>query len=144
MSNYKDLEKKKATTGAWHAAHRERENARSRAWKAAHPEKHKANTKAWQVRNGDKMTAHQRKRRACKLHAPVNDFTRAQWEMLKAQFKWSCAYCGIKPKRLTVDHLTPLTKGGSHTLSNIVPACHVCNSKKGDRGPLRPVQPLLC
>ena len=42
-----------------------------------------------------------------------------------------------------MDHLTPLSKGGSHTVSNIVPACRPCNSRKGVKEVLRPVQPLL-
>ena len=40
-------------------------------------------------------------------------------------------------------YLTPLFKGGSHTFSNIVPACGRCNSSKGTNPPPVPVQPLL-
>ena len=46
-------------------------------------------------------------------------------------------------KRLTMDHITPISKGGAHTASNIVPACQSCNSKKNNRAPLKPVQPIL-
>jgi 5-methylcytosine-specific restriction endonuclease McrA len=72
-----------------------------------------------------------------------NDLTRAQWEVIKASYKFRCAYCGCKPKRLTRDHIIPLALGGEHTMSNIVPACGPCNSKKWIKGPLVPVQPLL-
>ena len=30
------------------------------------------------------------------------------------------------------DHLTPVSRGGSDTIDNIVPACFLCNRKKGD------------
>jgi 5-methylcytosine-specific restriction endonuclease McrA len=54
-----------------------------------------------------------------------------------------CVYCGRKMQRLTQDHITPLSRGGNHTKSNIVPACRSCNSKKGTGEPLVPVQPML-
>jgi 5-methylcytosine-specific restriction endonuclease McrA len=33
---------------------------------------------------------------------------------------------------MTVDHKTPLSKGGKNTGSNYVLACFDCNQKKGD------------
>lgn len=40
-----------------------------------------------------------------------------------------CAWCG-KPAT-TADHLIELDRGGSHDLTNLVPACSQCNSKRG-------------
>jgi 5-methylcytosine-specific restriction endonuclease McrA len=31
----------------------------------------------------------------------------------------------------TVDHLVPIALGGSHDLSNLVPACGTCNYRRG-------------
>ena len=63
---------------------------------------------------------------------------------LQLAFDHRCAYCDRRRKgRLTQDHVTPLSKGGSHTASNIVPACASCNSRKHTGPPLRPVQPML-
>lgn len=42
---------------------------------------------------------------------------------------YACAYCGALAKHL--DHVHPLSKGGSDTESNIVPACQRCNLSKG-------------
>jgi len=39
-----------------------------------------------------------------------------------------CVYCGAPAT--TVDHVTPLAKGGRHAVSNLVPACQPCNSSK--------------
>ncbi len=83
------------------------------------------------------------RRRARKLQVPVNDLTGIQWLAIKAHYGNRCVYCGRKMQRLTQDHITPLSKGGSHTLSNVVPACQRCNSKKGVKSPLIPIQPLL-
>lgn len=60
--------------------------------------------------------------------------TATEWEAIKKQFKNSCAYCGIPESaslKLTRDHFIPVAKAGKHTKDNIVPACQVCNSRKG-------------
>lgn len=48
-----------------------------------------------------------------------------------------CVYCGLthftSTNFLTVDHIIPLTQGGSSGYDNIVPACWECNSKKGNK-----------
>ncbi|MEB3212837.1 MAG: HNH endonuclease [Leptolyngbyaceae bacterium] len=43
-----------------------------------------------------------------------------------------CQYCG-KTRSLTLDHVIPRSKGGTHTWDNVVAACEICNSRKGDR-----------
>jgi 5-methylcytosine-specific restriction endonuclease McrA len=44
-----------------------------------------------------------------------------------------CAYCG-SGSSLTLDHITPLSKGGTHTTDNLVLACSACNSSKYNNG----------
>ncbi len=29
-----------------------------------------------------------------------------------------------------MDHILPLSRGGSHSIDNVVPACHTCNRSK--------------
>lgn len=57
--------------------------------------------------------------------------TVAQWREIKDRFGHACAYCNRKMERLEMDHVIPLSKGGTHTATNIVPACRTCNAKKG-------------
>jgi 5-methylcytosine-specific restriction endonuclease McrA len=45
---------------------------------------------------------------------------------------YTCYYCGITTAN-TVDHLTPLHKGGTDELSNLVTACKHCNYSKGSK-----------
>ena len=49
-----------------------------------------------------------------------------------AEFDNCCAYCGKQHKAmdLEIEHFVPISKGGTHVLSNIVPACKPCNSSK--------------
>ena len=57
-----------------------------------------------------------------------------EWKEAMLFFGGECCYCGCTPKRnqrLTRDHLLPISKGGTTTQDNIVPACSSCNSSKG-------------
>ncbi|HKQ60895.1 MAG TPA: HNH endonuclease [Candidatus Polarisedimenticolaceae bacterium] len=51
--------------------------------------------------------------------------------------KSRCQYCGrVFPQReLNLDHVVPLSKGGSSTWDNVVCACIRCNTRKGSRTP---------
>lgn len=42
-----------------------------------------------------------------------------------------CQYCGTT-KNLTLDHVMPKSRGGTHTWDNVVAACSSCNCRKGD------------
>jgi 5-methylcytosine-specific restriction endonuclease McrA len=46
---------------------------------------------------------------------------------------YTCQYCGLQTGDLTVDHITPRSKGGEHTWTNVVAACRPCNHRKGDK-----------
>lgn len=47
----------------------------------------------------------------------------------------TCAYCGRKPKALTLDHVIPSSRGGKTDFDNCVACCASCNSRKGARTP---------
>jgi len=54
-----------------------------------------------------------------------------------ATFNDCCAYCGKLESfdTLHIDHFMPVAKGGTHVLSNLVPACKACNYSKRDHHP---------
>ncbi len=47
----------------------------------------------------------------------------------------ACQYCGKKasPSELTLDHITPRSRGGKTRWENLVACCRRCNSRKGDQ-----------
>ena len=51
--------------------------------------------------------------------------------------RFQCQYCGRKValKELTLDHVVPRFRGGSHTWENLVSACRGCNHRKAGRTP---------
>ncbi len=47
----------------------------------------------------------------------------------------SCAYCELQlaKEEITLDHATPLSRGGTHSIDNLVICCSNCNSLKGTK-----------
>lgn len=72
-----------------------------------------------------------------KRGAGVITLTAYEWQEVLNHFGNSCAYCGTQSERLEIDHYIPLSKGGTHTQDNVVPACRSCNAKKHAGKPLR-------
>ena len=46
---------------------------------------------------------------------------------------YTCQYCGIRSRDLTLDHVVPRQRGGKHTWENLVSACSSCNHRKGNK-----------
>lgn len=46
--------------------------------------------------------------------------------------KGLCYYCkkSVSPKKLTMDHIVPISRGGMSTKGNVVPCCKTCNTRK--------------
>ena len=57
---------------------------------------------------------------------------------------YTCQYCGAQPgkEELTIDHVLPRSRGGTHTWDNVVTACGPCNRRKGNRTPEEAGMPL--
>lgn len=46
-----------------------------------------------------------------------------------------CFWCDTYTEKIHLDHITPLAKGGKHTINNLVVSCPECNFKKGAKDP---------
>lgn len=49
-----------------------------------------------------------------------------------ASNNWACAYCGSN-QDLEIDHIVPLSRGGTEDRSNLQTLCASCNKKKGTK-----------
>lgn len=54
-----------------------------------------------------------------------------------ARDNYTCQYCGVRGRDLTIDHVVPRWVGGPHTWDNLVACCRRCNLKKGDKTPVQ-------
>jgi 5-methylcytosine-specific restriction endonuclease McrA len=144
LYNRNNLERSREYGKRNYANHREQALAKQTARNAQRREELRHYAKEYKVAHPEETRAAEKARRARKLNAPINDFTARQWQEMQAAYDNRCIYCGKRCKgHLTQDHITPLSKRGSHTRSNIVPACRPCNCKKGRRVAPKFIQPLL-
>ena len=123
--------KVRAFNSTWARVHPEKQSARTRAWALAHPEKRRAIERKWSRANAEKCAAAVNARRARKI-GNGGSHTLQEWLDKCALFANLCAYCG-EAKPLTRDHKTPISRGGTDDISNIVPSCKPCNSRKWNR-----------
>lgn len=65
----------------------------------------------------------------------IGHHSKQEWEDLKNKYNYSCPDCKRKEPeiKLTVDHIQPISKGGSNDIENIQPLCLKCNLKKGTK-----------
>lgn len=124
----------------YYSRHREAQLNRMRQWRIDNPGAAYKAVRSWQLRNWDKVLAYSQNRRSRKLSAE-GSFTGAEWMEKCAAYDNKCAYCD-KPKPLTIQHVVPLSKGGSNYIENIVPACKTCNSRIHDKIVYPPVKEL--
>lgn len=105
------------------AARRYREDPRVRErirkWMKAHPE----------------VRAVVKSNRRARITAAGGHVTAREWREILVRHGNRCAYCGKSAaelgRRLEMDHVVPIAKGGTNDASNVVPACRSCNARKG-------------
>lgn len=113
---------------------RRRRNREAQAkWRAAHLDTHRERSEAWRVANLEKKNAivrryKQRKREAAGRATPRQLRARAEVHDHR------CYLCGRDCRAAyEMDHVKPLTAGGSNWPANRRPICKVCNARKGAR-----------
>lgn len=82
--------------------------------------------------NHPNRISHLKSRRYAREKGAEGSHTLSEWDDLKKRFNYKCAICN-KEKPLTIDHIVPLSKGGTDYISNIQPLCRNCNSKKHNK-----------
>jgi len=83
----------------------------------------------YRKQNLDKAAQRSNARRAKKL---ANGVFKIFNREIKKIYSSPCFYCGSK-QEIHADHVIPISKGGRHTIGNLVPACRKCNQSKGSK-----------
>jgi len=52
-------------------------------------------------------------------------------EYLLEKFNRKCVYCGKENVPLEIEHIVPISRGGTNRISNLTISCHDCNNAKG-------------
>jgi 5-methylcytosine-specific restriction endonuclease McrA len=99
---------------AWAKANPEKENQKKRNWRKNNPEKNKSQ----QLRSASRIKEN-------------GIFTITKKEMSRLVSAKNCFYCNEVMDRVTIDHVIPRSRGGRHSIGNLVSCCGRCNSSKG-------------
>jgi predicted restriction endonuclease len=99
------------------------ERERNKQWKKNHPEETKAQNKRYA----------ERRKQWKQPRFETELLTDRHWVELLEYYNYRCAYCFETADVLEQEHKTPLSRGGNHTVSNVVPACGACNRRKGEK-----------
>ncbi len=111
-------------TREWREANRERYNAWQRKHRAANRQKSRF------------MGTYYQRRRKARKQAAEGTHTPEEIQQQYQRQKGCCYYCGEKVgNNYHVDHIVPLSRGGSNDISNLVIACPTCNLRKHDKLP---------
>ena len=94
-------------------------------------------TKKWAKNNPDKIRNYNRTQRARRKFA-LSSAESATTQEVKAWIDAQspvCSYCAIElsSDQIQLDHVIPLSKGGSHTIDNFAISCRSCNCSKGNK-----------
>lgn len=54
-------------------------------------------------------------------------------QVLKRVGEMRCAYCGALDQPLQIEHLIPVSRGGTNDLGNLTLACKPCNCRKNTK-----------
>lgn len=73
--------------------------------------------------------------RTAKRLGVLSTLTEDEWRLVVYTLNQTCTYCGKKMDilSLTMDHVVPMSKGGTNTVDNVTVACLSCNVIKSDR-----------
>lgn len=118
-------------------AYRARRRPQIHAYNAARYERLRpsilADNAAWSRAHPDRRRASAARRQARIRANGIFRITERDWRRLVARYDGTCAYCGRGDRRLSPEHLIPVSRGGRHSIGNLVPACAPCNLRKGRR-----------
>lgn len=129
----KNGEKHKEYMAAWHQDNKDRVKARHAEWRSKHPDYHSN----WKKINAEKVRAYTRNRRVKMKGVLQEPYTLTE---IAIRDNWICGICeelvdellgGHNPKRASVDHIIPISKGGNDTKLNVQIAHFDCNLRKG-------------
>ena len=110
-------ERARESSKKWSHANRSEVTARNRKWRRANPDRRRFHE-----------SARERRLHNTPIHLLPTNAQLAEWKELYGQ---RCCYCE-STENLTLEHIVPISKGGFHTLENILWACRSCNSSKKD------------
>jgi len=98
-------------------------------YRAGHREETQARSADWNDRNPERRQRYKLERRARLENNGVYLILDKELSKLYAS---TCFYCGTN-SQIEADHIIPISRGGQHSIGNLIPACRSCNAEKGKK-----------
>lgn len=124
-------ENERKTKKEWYLKNRDQELQRAKNWHRNNSVKSRQLHKEWRENNRDKVRLQNQTRRS-RRHNAAGLCTLEQLRARIDFYGGKCAYCRINLYS-DIDHVIPLSKGGSNWPANLRPSCQTCNSSKNDK-----------
>lgn len=125
-------EEARAAKQRYYAANREVVLSRSRDWVLENPERRAQTWRRWYDANPILRSAADKRRRVRLASGDVRVVSTRDLRRLWDRYNGLCAYCRVREAD-SLDHVTPVSRGGRHAIGNLLPACQICNRSKKDR-----------
>jgi 5-methylcytosine-specific restriction endonuclease McrA len=129
----KNIDKCRDSCKKSHALHREERLQKQRIYYQNNKEYFKNKNKKYRENNKEYILLKNNKR---KKLINAENISQIEINNLLINNNNQCFYCKIFVKRginLHLDHKVPLSRGGNHCISNLVPSCASCNLQKGTK-----------
>jgi len=137
---YEHQEEQKQSRQQWYQANRERVLEGDHQFRKEHPEILAERWQRWaKTERGYEHCRVRVRNRHARSKGAQGNYTFNDIQKQYANQKGKCYYCRVKIKNHTsayhIEHVIPLSRGGTNDMSNIVLACPSCNLSKSNKLP---------
>lgn len=134
-------EKVKEYAKTWRLANVEKDKEIRKRWRLKNIEKEKQQAKVWNAANPELLKLKRHRRRAIIRNAS-GILSKDIINRLMILQKELCVVCKVSLKEVKyhLDHIQPLSKGGTNNDENVQLLCQSCNCSKGAKDPIEFMQ----
>lgn len=108
-------------------SHLDTSRERNRKWVEEHPEDAKASRRKWAREHPERIKVYNRRCRHKRRVKLANSPFPKEFKLMS--HCWVC----LSTKDLCVDHIIPVSRGGTNDISNLTTLCRSCNASKGKK-----------
>ena len=127
------LEESSLKGKVYRTEHKEQIRRSWRCWYDAHSVHNREQVKRWNTEHPERVRAYRAQHKALRQGAFVAPVDVGE---IYRRDRGKCGICGrvVAPKDITLDHILPLVRGGTHEPANVRLAHHLCNISRKHYG----------
>jgi 5-methylcytosine-specific restriction endonuclease McrA len=134
---YRDthLKQQRAKEATYNLTHHKERRVYGKKYRVEHREKRRVYDKGYPQTLRGKDVKRQKDRKYKHQHRAAGILDVRSFYARCAELEWYCQLCGKKltKENVTIDHIIPISRGGTNDKDNLQPLCSSCNSYKNTR-----------